>query len=119
VLDEQAKMDSLTSNPDGGKLGGRPNSLTPFRQILAKGGVKFLSAGNFNRDNATPKIESGDADAIVFGRSFIANPDLPKRLAEGLPLNNYDRATFYGADPPEKGYTDYPFFEAGSKGVTA
>ena len=119
VLDEQAKMDSLTGNPDGGKFGGRPNSLTPFRQILAKGGVKFLSAGSFNRDNSAPKIESGDADAIVFGRSFIANPDLPKRLAEGLPLNDYDRSTFYGADPPEKGYTDYPFFEAGSKGVTA
>jgi 2,4-dienoyl-CoA reductase-like NADH-dependent reductase (Old Yellow Enzyme family) len=118
VLDEQAKMDSLTGNPDGGKFGGRPNSLTPFRQILAKGGVKFLSAGSFNRDNSAPKIEAGDADAIVFGRSFIANPDLPKRLAEGLPLNDYDRGTFYGADPPEKGYTDYPFFEAGSKGVS-
>jgi len=118
VLDEQAKMDSLTGNPDGGKFGGRPNSLTPFRQILAKGGVKFLSAGNFSRDNSAPKIEAGDADAIVFGRSFIANPDLPKRLAEGLPLNDYDRATFYGADPPEKGYTDYPFFEAGSKGIS-
>ena len=78
-----------------------------------------MSAGNFNRDNSVPKIESGDADAVVFGRSFIANPDLPKRLAEGLPLNDYDRATFYGADPPEKGYTDYPFFEAGCKGVTA
>lgn len=114
VLDEQAKMDSLTGNPDGGKFGGRPNSLTPFRQILSKGGVKFLSAGSFNRDNAAPKIEAGDSDAIVFGRSFIANPDLPKRLAEGLPLNDYDRTTFYGADPPEKGYTDYPFFEAGS-----
>jgi hypothetical protein len=35
-----------------------------------------------------------------------------------LPLNDYDRATFYGADPPEKGYTDYPFFEAGSKGLS-
>jgi 2,4-dienoyl-CoA reductase-like NADH-dependent reductase (Old Yellow Enzyme family) len=119
VLGEQAKLDSLTGNPDGGKFGGRPNSLTPFRQILAKGGVKFLSAGSFNRDNSAPKLGSGDADAIVFGRSFIANPDLRKRLAEGLPLNDYDRATFYGADPHEKGYTDYTVFEAGSKGVTA
>jgi len=32
-------------------------------------------------------------------------------LREGLPLNSYDRSTFYGADPPEKGYTDYSFFD--------
>ncbi len=81
----------------------------PFQRILAKGGVKFLAAGNFNRDNSEAKIARGDADAIVMGRSFIANPDLPKRLAEGLPLNAYDRTTFYGGNA--KGYTDYPFFE--------
>jgi N-ethylmaleimide reductase len=39
---------------------------------------------------------------------FVANPDLPLRLREGLPLNAYDRATFYGGD--ERGYTDYPFW---------
>lgn len=88
------------------------NSLVPFRKILATGGVKFLAAGNFNRDNAVPKLEADDADAIVMGRFFISNPDLPKRLAEGLPLNPYDRSTFYGADPPTKGYTDYPAYKA-------
>jgi 2,4-dienoyl-CoA reductase-like NADH-dependent reductase (Old Yellow Enzyme family) len=82
------------------------NTLVEFRKIL-----KFIAAGGFNRDNATPKLESGDADLIIFGRWFIANPDLPKRLAEGLELNAYDRDTFYGADPPQKGYTDYPFYE--------
>ena len=87
------------------------NSLTRFRQVLSKGGVKFIAAGGFNRDNAAPKVQSGDADLIIFGRWFIANPDLPKRLAEGLELNAYDRNTFYGADPPEKGYVDYPFYE--------
>jgi N-ethylmaleimide reductase len=44
---------------------------------------------------------------IAFGRHFIANPDLPKRIALGLPLNPYDRTTFYGFDA--RGYTDYPF----------
>jgi 2,4-dienoyl-CoA reductase-like NADH-dependent reductase (Old Yellow Enzyme family) len=87
------------------------HSLIEFRNILQKGGVKFIAAGGFNRDNAVPKVESGDADLIIFGRWFIANPDLPKRLAEGLGLNAYDRNTFYGADPPEKGYVDYPFYE--------
>lgn len=89
----------------------KSNSLVNFRNILAKGGVKFLAAGGFNRDNVTAKIEAGDADAVIFGRWFIANPDLPKRLAEGLQLNSYDRSTFYGADPPSKGYVDYPVFE--------
>jgi N-ethylmaleimide reductase len=37
----------------------------------------------------------------------VANPDLPKRIQLGLPLNPYDRATFYTFDA--RGYTDYPF----------
>lgn len=119
VLDEKAKLDALSAyskNPAEGveaevtaKAG--VNSLVPFQRILAKGGVKFLAAGNFDRDNVEAKIVSGDADAIVMGRHFIANPDLVERLKEGLPLNKYDRTTFYGADPPTKGYTDYPFYE--------
>ncbi|KAF2109393.1 hypothetical protein BDV96DRAFT_235186 [Lophiotrema nucula] len=117
VLDEQAKLDALSAYTSGkgveaeATVKGKHNSLIEFRKILSKGGVQFLAAGGFNRDNAVPKIEAGDADAIIFGRWFIANPDLPKRLAEGLLLNQYDRDTFYGADPPKKGYTDYPFFE--------
>ena len=119
VLDEQSKMDALASySKTSAKnvrteitAGASVNSLIPFRRILAQAGVKFLAAGSFNRDNAEPKVASGDADAVVMGRWFIANPDLPKRLAEGLPLNAYDRSTFYGADPPKKGYTDYPPYE--------
>ncbi|KAF2731252.1 FMN-linked oxidoreductase [Polyplosphaeria fusca] len=116
VLDEQAKMDALsayTSNKGveaEATVKTRANNLVDFRNILSKGGVKFVAAGGFNKDNAVPKVESGDADAIIFGRWFISNPDLPKRLAEGLALTQYDRSTFYGADPPSKGYVDYPFF---------
>lgn len=86
------------------------NSLVPFRDILKGSGIKFLAAGSFNRDNAAPKVESDAADLIVFGRHFISNPDLVERLKNGLELNPYDRSTFYGADPPEKGYNDYPFY---------
>lgn len=118
-LDEQGKMDALAAYSKVAVEGVEAevsakagvNSLVPFERILAKGGVKFLAAGNFNRNNAEAKVASGDADAVVMGRWFIANPDLPKRLSEGLPLNAYDRTTFYGADPPTKGYTDYPFYE--------
>jgi hypothetical protein len=54
-------------------------------------------------------VANGDASLIAFGRHFIANPDLPKRIELGLPLNPYDRSTFYGFD--SRGYTDYPFYE--------
>ena len=51
-------------------------------------------------------VEDGTADMISFGALFLANPDLPARLAAGGPFNQPDPATFYGGDEP--GYTDYP-----------
>ncbi|KAE8381802.1 hypothetical protein BDV26DRAFT_289005 [Aspergillus bertholletiae] len=101
VLDENAKINSLASE--------RP-PLDVFRPTLKKGGIAFLAAGNFNPQNAGPKVIDNGADAVTFGRWFIANPDLPRRLKEGLPLNPYDRSTFYRADPAEKEYTDYAFY---------
>jgi N-ethylmaleimide reductase len=52
-------------------------------------------------------VEKGTADMISFGALFLANPDLPRRLALGGPFNAPERATFYGGD--ERGYTDYPY----------
>ncbi|PWY76082.1 12-oxophytodienoate reductase [Aspergillus sclerotioniger CBS 115572] len=104
VLDESAKMDSL---PGGG---GKKN-LDIFRRPLKEAGVGFIAAGAFNGENAKSKVLGDGADAVAFGRWFIANPDLPRRLLEGVQLNKYDRGTFYGADPAEKGYTDYPVWE--------
>ncbi|MFC0449417.1 hypothetical protein [Rhodococcus jostii] len=51
-------------------------------------------------------VEDGTADMISFGALFLANPDLPARLAAGGPFNSPDRATFYGGG--EQGYIDYP-----------
>jgi len=51
-------------------------------------------------------VAAGLADAVSFGRLFISNPDLPHRVAAGLPLAPYDRDTFYGQGA--RGYTDYP-----------
>ncbi|WP_395292553.1 alkene reductase [Kitasatospora hibisci] len=51
-------------------------------------------------------VEDGIADMITFGALFLANPDLPARLAAGGPFNTPDQATFYGGD--HHGYTDYP-----------
>jgi N-ethylmaleimide reductase len=52
-------------------------------------------------------IEDGTADLISYGALFLANPDLPRRLARGGPFNSPHRDTFYGGT--ERGYTDYPF----------
>jgi N-ethylmaleimide reductase len=70
-----------------------------------------IAAGGFEPDTAEAAVANGDASLIAFGRHFIANPDLPKRIELGLRLNPYDRSTFYGFDA--RGYTDYPHYGAG------
>ena len=62
--------------------------------------------------SALAHIEDGTADIIAFGALFLANPDLPARLAAGGPYNTPDPATFYGGD--HRGYTDYPALPADS-----
>ncbi|MFH8387406.1 alkene reductase [Kitasatospora sp. NPDC018058] len=55
-------------------------------------------------------IEDSTADIVAFGALFLANPDLPARLAAGGPFNTPDPSTFYGGD--HRGYTDYPTLTA-------
>ena len=62
---------------------------------------------DYTLEKAQAALDSGVADAIAFGRTFISNPDLPRRLAEGLPLEQDDMKTWYSQGP--EGYTDYPF----------
>ena len=69
----------------------------------------LIAAGGFDSASAEAIIRAGDADAVAFGRAFISNPDLPERLRRNLPLNPYDRSTFYGGGA--HGYTDYPALE--------
>ena len=70
--------------------------------------IKIVAAGGFEPDTAEAIVEKGDVDLVTFGRYFISNPDLPRRIKLGLPLNDYDRETFYTFDA--RGYTDYPFY---------
>lgn len=86
-----------------GVLQDAPSTSEIFRKYF-KGA--FISAGGYDAENAKQAVESGAVDAVAFGRHFIANPDLPKRLEISAPLNKYNRATFYGGT--EIGYTDYP-----------
>ena len=71
----------------------------------AFGGVYIANEG-FTRETATQVLAAGEADAVAFGKEFIANPDLPRRLAENAALNPQDNATFYSSGA--HGYTDYP-----------
>jgi N-ethylmaleimide reductase len=80
-----------------------PSAMVLFRPIWK--GV-LIAAGGFTGETAEAAIAQGHADAVAFGRIFISNPDLPRRLQRGFPLTPYNRATFYGGDVA--GYTDYP-----------
>lgn len=80
-----------------------PDTAILFRKAFS--GV-LISAGGYTAELAEEAIAGHHADAVAFGRLFLANPDLPKRFELGAALNDYDRATFYGGT--EKGYTDYP-----------
>jgi N-ethylmaleimide reductase len=62
-------------------------------------------------DDASEALRAGEADAITFGRTFLANPDLPARLAKRTPLNPPNTTTFYTPGPV--GYTDYPTYAGG------
>ncbi len=66
----------------------------------------LISAAAYTSTSASDTVSGGTADAIAFGRLYISNPDLVKRIAANRCLSPYDRSTFYGGQ--EKGYTDYP-----------
>ena len=99
VIEPRIKGNSLIEE-------GQPPVASQRMRKIFKG--KIMAAGGFEPDTAEAIIEKGDADLVAFGRHFLANPDLPERIRLSLPLNNYDRTTFYTFD--SNGYTDYPFY---------
>jgi N-ethylmaleimide reductase len=101
----------LVSPRVSGTLDVQPEpSLGPdnFRPLIT-GDTRLIAAGGYNPADAEALLQRGDADAVAFGRLFIANPDLPRRIALGVPLNAYDRSTFYTRGP--EGYIDYASLE--------
>ncbi len=70
------------------------------------GGAYVVNEG-YTPQSAEEAIERGEADAVAFGKAFIANPDLVERIRRGAaPLNEAAPPTFYAQGP--NGYTDYP-----------
>ena len=92
---------------------GGPRDVLPFdwaalkAAYRAKGGKGVWMVNNgYDRETAIEAVESGYADVVAFGKPFIANPDLVRRLKEEAPLNELDGSTLYGGG--EQGYTTYP-----------
>ncbi|WP_434568423.1 alkene reductase [Pseudomonas sp. Z3-8] len=76
------------------------------REVRSTFSGRIIYAGLYTADRGARLIESGLADLVAFGRPFIANPDLPQRIANGWPLNALDATGLYGGN--EQGFTDYP-----------
>ena len=96
------------SEPD---WAGGPELDDDYRRALREAHPgPIVGAGNYDLAKAERLLDAGLIDAAAFGRAFIANPDLPRRLAEGLPLNPQRPEHFYGGDA--EGYTDYPAYGA-------
>lgn len=80
------------------------DSLTP--QLKQAFGGVVIANERFTKEQANRWLAEGKADAVAFGVPFIANPDLPARLAADAPLNEPHPDTFYSSGP--QGYLDYP-----------
>ena len=87
-----------------------PTVSLEFRKSLrAKFDGAIVVAGNYTAESGAHIIEQGLVDFIAYGRKFLANPDLPYRFENDLPLNDIsDMDTLFGGD--EHGYTDYPTY---------
>ena len=85
-----------------------PNHLGPELK-KAFGGI-YVANEAHTRETAEHLLQAGEADAVAFGKLFIANPDLPRRFALNAPLNTPIPETFYA--PGAQGYTDYPALPA-------
>lgn len=87
---------------------GGPRDIAPFdyESLRKRFSGAYIANNGYDFKLATEVLEKNKADLIAFGKPFISNPDLVERLKLGAPLNDFDKATFYGGGA--KGYTDYP-----------
>lgn len=81
----------------------QPRISPAIRQVFTR---PLVLNQDYDVGRAQAELDSGNADAIAFGRPFIANPDLVERYRAGAPLNPLDMRTLYSQGP--EGYTDYP-----------
>jgi N-ethylmaleimide reductase len=95
---------------EGATGGPRDNAPFDYDALRDRFDGAWMVNNGYDRDMAITAIASGAADLVAFGRPYIANPDLVRRLRDNLPLAESDPVTTYGKGPA--GYTDYPALEA-------
>ena len=101
VMDENTQLVDSAGNP---RFSPHKASIGP--KLKEAFGGPYIANEGFDLAGAQKAVADGWADAVAFGKLYIANPDLVKRFATGAPLNAWNTATFYG--PGAEGYTDYP-----------
>jgi N-ethylmaleimide reductase len=83
-----------------------PRMTDLFKHLRTAWNGVYIVNGGYDAERGELAVSSNHADAVAYGRLFLANPDLPKRLQYRGPLNAPDQKSFYGGT--EIGYTDYP-----------
>jgi N-ethylmaleimide reductase len=91
---------------EGATGGARDFAPFDYGSLRRRFNGAYIANNGYDFDLATKVLAANEADLIAFGKPFISNPDLVERLQRGAPLNEPDKATFYGGGA--KGYTDYP-----------
>jgi N-ethylmaleimide reductase len=107
IVDELAKLNLVYIHVIEGATGGpRDNAPFDYGSLRKRFKGAYIANNGYTLELANKQLDAGAADLIAFGKPFIANPDLVERFRRGAPLNEPDKATFYGGGA--KGYTDYP-----------
>ncbi|MES2264984.1 MAG: alkene reductase [Pseudomonadota bacterium] len=91
---------------DTNAWGGKADMPEILALVRANYGGVVMANGGLTPRAAEALVAEGRADIVAFGRQYVANPDLARRIAEGGPYNEPDPFTFYGG--AARGYTDYP-----------
>ncbi|WDS36564.1 alkene reductase [Pseudoxanthomonas sp.] len=99
---------------EGATGGPRDNIAFDYAALRAKFHGPWIVNNGYDKAMATAALSTGQADAVAFGRPFIANPDLVARLRHDAPLAQFDQNTLYGGGA--RGYTDYPALDAHTAG---
>jgi N-ethylmaleimide reductase len=91
---------------EGQTAGARDYAPFDYATLRRRFDGAWIVNNGYQRSMALEAVASGAADLVSFGRPFIGNPDLVRRLRENAPLNGVDTSTLYGGGA--KGYIDYP-----------
>lgn len=111
VVEQLAPLNLAFLHVIEGHTGG-PRDVAPFDYAALRARFKgpYIANNGYTRETALAAVAEGHADAVAFGRAYISNPDLVRRLRLNAPLAKAHSATFYGGGA--EGYTDYPTLDA-------